>query len=208
MTTARVLRPYFLVLLLVIAGVAVLGVDRFVEQPLIRTAATYLYTWGLLLSAFALVLGLLNVAWVHLRQVLNGGAGWPHSLALLVSLLLVLVTGLLSPEGVHSPLVEWVFDAIIAPGQATLYALLALFMAAAAYRFLRVDRPGGAWMLTGALLVLVVQMPLSHAALPEQVSVWAGWLLDVPVMATVRGALLGGALALIVAAFRYLVASR
>jgi hypothetical protein len=197
-----------LVLLLVLAGVAILGVDRFVERPLIRALATTLYEWGLLLSAFALVLGLLNVAWVHLRQVLIGGPGWPHSLALLVSLLLVLVTGLLSPEGVYSPLVEWLFDAVIAPGQATLFALLALFMASAAYRFLRVDRPGGAWMLAGALLVLAVQMPLANAALPAALAAWVGWVLDTPVMATVRGALLGGALALVVAGLRYLTAGR
>jgi hypothetical protein len=208
MNSARVLRPNFLVILLVVAGVVILGVDRFVEQPLSRAAAANLYEWGLLISAFALVLGLLNVAWVHLRRVLLGGAGWPHSLALLVSLLLVLVTGLLSPAGVDGPLVEWLFDAVIAPGQATLFALLALFMAAAAYRFLRVGRPGGAWMLAGALVVLAVQMPLANVALPSQVSVWAGWLLDVPVMATVRGALLGGSLALIVSGLRYLAASR
>ena len=208
MTPARVLRPNFLVVALILIGVAILGIDRFVEQPLLRTVATYLYTWGLLLSAFALLLGLLNVAYVHLRQVLIGGAGWQHSLALLISLLLVLITGLLSSDGVRSPLVEWLFDAIIAPGQATLFALLAFFMATAAYRFLRVDRPGGAWMLAGALLVLAVQMPLTNAVLPVQASAWIGWWIDVPIMATVRGALLGGALALIIAGLRYLVTSR
>ena len=208
MTAARVLRPNWLVLLLVITGVAILGIDRFVEQPVIRVVATYLYTWGLLLSSIALLLGLLNVAWVHLRQVLIGSAGWQQSLALLVSLLLVLITGLLSPEGVRSPLVEWLFDAIIAPGQATLYALLALFMATAAYRFLRVDRPGGAWMLAGALVVLAVQMPWANAVWPEPVRAWVGWWLDVPVMATVRGALLGSALALGIVGLRYLVSSR
>src|SRR5690242_16801919 len=89
----------------------------------------------------------------------NGVAGWPHSLALVATLVAVFVAGLLNANGVRGPIVEWIFDSVIAPGQATLFALTAFFMAAAAFRWLRIGRAGGGWMLVGALLILLAQMP-------------------------------------------------
>jgi hypothetical protein len=166
------------------------------------------YEWGLLLSAFALLLGTINVAWVHVRHVLAGNPGWPQSLLLVVALAVVLVTGLFSTTGVRSPLVELLFDAIIAPGQATLFALLAFFMAAAAYRYLRIGRPGGVWLLAGVLLVFAVQMPIANAVLPSAIANLVNWVVDVPAMSALRGALLGSSFALVIVAIRFLLKSR
>jgi hypothetical protein len=208
MPDARALRPSFFVLLILVGVVLLLGTDRFFEIPLLRSVATVVYEWGMLLSAFALLLGVINVAWVHVRGILAGDAGWPLSLVLVVTLAVVLVTGLFSTAGIRSPLVELLFDAIIAPGQATLFALLAFFMAAAAYRYLRIGRPGGVWLLAGVLLVLAVQMPVAHAILPVALANLVGWVVDVPGMSALRGALLGSSFALVIIAIRFLITNR
>jgi hypothetical protein len=196
-----------MVVAVVAVTVLVLGLDRMGMAPL-RGLATELYSWALILGAFALLLGALNVGWVHLRRIQNGQAGWGQSLALVVTMLVVFVSGLLSPAGARSPLVEWLFDSLLAPAQAMLFALLAFFMAGAAYRFLRVGRPGGAWMLAGVLLVLAVQMPLAHSLLPPTAGALVGWVVDIPGMAALRGVLLGSSFALLVAVFRYLLTMR
>ncbi len=167
-----------------------------------------MYEWALLLSAFALLLGAINVAWVHIRRVLAGNPGWLQSLLLVVALTVVLVSGLFSTTGVRSPLVELLFDAIIAPGQATLFALLAFFMAAAAYRYLRIGRSGGIWLLAGVLLVFAVQMPIANAVLPATIANFVDWVVDVPAMSALRGALLGSSIALVIVAIRFLLSSR
>jgi hypothetical protein len=208
MPAARALRPNIFVLLILIGGVLLLGIDRIVEIPPLRSAAILVYEWGVLLSAFALLLGAINVAWVHVRRILAGNPGWQLSLLLVVTLAVVLVTGLFSTTGVRSPLVELLFDAIIAPGQATLFALLAFFMAAAAYRYLRIGRPGGVWLLAGVFLVLAVQMPIAHALLPVAFANLVGWVVDVPGMAALRGALLGSSFALVIVAIRFLITHR
>jgi hypothetical protein len=208
MSAARTLRPNFFVLLIVVGGLLLLGIDRFVEIPPLRTAALIVYEWGVLLSAFALLLGAINVAWVHVRRVVAGNTGWQQSLLLVVALAVVLVSGLFSTTGVRSPLVELLFDAIIAPGQATLFALLAFFMAAAAYRYLRIGRPGGVWLLAGVLLVFAVQMPVANALLPRAFANLIGWVVDVPAMSALRGALLGSSFALVIIAIRFLLTSR
>jgi hypothetical protein len=129
-------------------------------------------------------------------------------LLLIVALAVVLVIGLFSTTGVRSPLVELFFDAIIAPGEATLFALLAFFMAAAAYRYLRIGRPGGVWLLAGVLLVFAVQMPIVNAALPTALATLVSWVVDVPAMSALRGALLGSSFALVIVGIRFLLTSR
>jgi hypothetical protein len=207
-TDVRRIRRHWPVLLIIAGGVVLLGIDRFVHVPVLRALATYLYMWGLLLAAFALLLGLLNVLWVHLRQIIVGSAGWPQSLALIAALLVTLIVGLSNVGGVNSPLLEWIFDSVIAPGQATLLALTAFFMLSAAYRYLRMGRTGGLWMLAGVLLMMAAQMPAAHARLPAALPALTGWVLDVPGMAALRGALLGSAFALILVALRALFTLR
>ena len=208
MPTARALRPNFFVLFILSGVLLLLGIDRFVEIAPLRAIAVIIYEWGVLLSAFALLLGAANVALVHIRHIVAGDAGWPQSLLLVTALVIVLAMGLLSTIGVRSPLVEFIFDAVIAPGQATLFALLAFFMAAAAYRYLRIGRPGGLWLLIGVLLTFAVQMPIANAVLPTAIANLVNWVVDVPAMSALRGALLGSSFALVIVAVRFLLTSR
>lgn len=182
-----------------------IALDRAELVPAIHPLVLVLYRWFIILSAFGLLLGVGHLLQVHLRRVLQGEAEWGLSLLLVATALATLVAGLLQSSGVTSPLVEWIFDTFLAPGAATLYALVIFFMAAAAYRYLRITAPGGGWMLAGTLLMLLLQMPISTTLLPTMFGDNMAWLLQAPVMATFRGALLGSALALILIGIRYLL---
>jgi hypothetical protein len=192
-----------LVLLLMAACFVLIVLDRVELAPQLRLLTTTLFSWMVLLAAFALLLGVANVAFVHLRRVYTGGRDWLASSALLLALVAVLLAGLLDPRGTTSPTVEWFFDALIAPGQATLFALLAFFTAAAAFRYLRIGRRGGAWMLVGALVIFAAQMP--GLTLSPTLASAVDWLLSAPVAAIFRGALLGSGLALLLAGVRFLL---
>ncbi len=195
----------YLTLFLIIFCFILIALDRAGVATLLHGVVVILYQWLLLLASFALLFGITHVLVVHLRRIQQGQTDWTYSLVLVTACLAVFVAGLLQPSGVTSPTVEWIFDALIAPGQATLYALLFFFMAAAAYQYLRLTHLAGRWMLAGALIVLVAQMPASRTLLPASYGEWVGWLLQVPVMATVRGAILGSTLALLVFGMRFLL---
>jgi hypothetical protein len=182
--------------------------DRIGLWPSLRPVTSQLYVWGIVLAAVAIVVGALNVGWIHARRILTGETNWFYSAALIAALLAVLVGGLVNPAGIQSPLVDWIFQSIIYPGQATLFALLAFFMASAAFLYLRTGREGGAWILVGALLMLTAQAPVSSVWLPPSVAALVSWALDVPGMASLRGVLLGGSIATLVVGFRYLVSAR
>jgi hypothetical protein len=81
---------------------------------------------------------------------------------------------------------------------------LAFFMAAAAYHYLRIGRPGGAWMLAGVLVIFLAQMPASVSILGPDFGSIVNWLLIEPVTATMRGVLLGSSLGLAIVGLRFL----
>jgi hypothetical protein len=141
---------HWFIVAIAVAAALVVGMARMVDARPLREGATALYFLMLLVAATALLVGVINVLGVHLRQIAAGRTGWVQSLALVISLFVVFVSGMVSPSGVEGPLARWMFESIIAPGQAALFSLLAFFMAAAAYRFLRIGRGGGAWMVAGA----------------------------------------------------------
>lgn len=182
-----------------------IALERAGVAPFLHEIVVVLYEWLLLLASFALLMGIAHLLVVHLRRIQSGQTDWTYSLVLVTACSAVLVAGLLQPSGVTSPTVEWIFMTLIAPGQATLYAVLFFFMAAAAYQYLRLTSPAGRWMLAGTLIVLIGQMPATYNVLPLAVGEWVGWLLQVPVMATLRGALLGSTLALLLFGVRFLL---
>lgn len=205
MPSQRLAPLRYLLLFTGVIAFVVIVLDRVSTFPWLRLATTYLYAWTIILAAFALILGVFQVAVIHIRRIYTGHREWVNSLVLVAMLCAVLVAGLLDPLGSLSPTVEWIFAHIIAPGQATLFALLAFFMVAAAYRYLRIGLPGGDWMVVGALLMLVVQLPISLLLLPSPVMVALRWWFTQPIMATMRGALIGSSLALLVVGLHFLL---
>lgn len=216
MPTRPTVRPNWLFIVLLIAALIFVGAGRLPGLPTLTALVSSGFEWVLLLAGVALLLGVVNVLWLHIRRIALGQRDWPLSLALIAVLAAVAGAGLLNPTGVRSPLLEWVFDAVIAPGQAALFAMLVFFMAAAAYQYLRIGRRGGVWMLIGFLVIVLAQTPLGFAQpgdanAAEITTVYssllaaAGWFLDAPVMAALRGALIGGVLALLVVGLRLLL---
>ena len=181
-----------------------LMIARGTDLPAVQTATAEIFRMLLILGAGAVILGAVNLAAVHIGRVQRGDREWSHSLVVIGVAAIVIAAGLIDPAGRNSPVLAWVFDYVLAPGQAMLYALTAFFLAAAGYRFLRLERRGGGWLVAGAVIVLLTQMPRAHALWPPALPAVTVWLVDAPVMAALRGALLGTALALLISGVRYL----
>lgn len=188
----------YLIILVTVVCLVILGVDRLQNIPTMRFVANQLFGWTLLLSAFGLLAGIFNLFWVHLVRIANGHDDWAMSLILIAVLLGVFSIGMVEANGAFGPLMQWTFSYILAPVQSSLFALLAFFLAVAGYRYLRIGRNGSSWMLAGALLMLLVQMPLTAELLSDSVFAATYWLLQAPITAAMRGVLLGSTLAALV----------
>jgi hypothetical protein len=185
-------------------GILVL-VAVFMQIPLLDAIATYFVDVAVIIAAFALFLGVLNVLRVHARKI-REGSGRLYSFVLLLSMLLVLTVGLLSlpdqPAGPRQPVVQWIFENIQVPIQASFSALLVFFIVLAAYRLLSFRSLESAMMLVVALLVLIGQVSVGLIPLLPEIK---DWILDVPVVAGVRGILLGVALGAVLTGIRLLL---
>ncbi|MCL4393640.1 MAG: hypothetical protein M1482_02315 [Chloroflexi bacterium] len=179
-------------------GIVVL-LNFFFTQPLLDAISFVFREWTIILTAFAVLLGLLNLVQVHvLRIIKRNEPNTGYSILVLVTALSVFLIGLLF--GLPSAPMNWVFDNMYLPLQGAFFALVAFFLATAAYRALRARSIETTWMLVAALVVLVGQAPLVNVMTQAK-----EWVLNVPSTAGTRGILLGVALGTIATGLRLII---
>lgn len=174
-------------------------IDYFFDAPLLDALGFAFREWTIILTAFALLLGISNLLQVHFARVLRQhetGAGY--------SALVVLTAGLVAGTGLWFGLpsepMTWLFDHVYTPLHSAFFALMAFFLATAAYRALRARTIETTWMLVSALIVFIGQTPI--VGIMEDAR---EWMLNVPTTAGVRGLLIGVALGTMATALRLLL---
>lgn len=172
-------------------GLLVLA-DFFINSDTINALGLYLIRTASIVTAFALILGMVNVLTVHLGKIYNRDQGWLYSWVLLGALFFTLAIGFLT-GGPGSTQMRQLFEAVLFPLEATLFSLLAFFIFMAAYRAFRIKNLETALFVTFGILVLLGQVPIG-ARLWDQLPVIKDWVLEVPALAGARGILLGVAL--------------
>jgi hypothetical protein len=187
------------------AGLFVL-IALFTPIPLFDVIGTYLIDTAVILAAFALLLGVINVLRVHARKIQKGPPGSIYSFVLIAAMLIVLVIGLPAlpgrPAGPSQPIIQWIFENIQVPIQASLSALLVFFVVTAAYRLLLVRNLEATVMLIVVLIVLIGQVGVGLVPVLPKLK---DWILTVPTLAGVRGILLGVALGALLTGIRLLI---
>jgi hypothetical protein len=172
--------------------------DFFVQNAFIGTLKFVFVRWAIIVAAFAMVLGFFNVLTVHVNKILRFKQGWFYSIFLVLTMMVVLILGLI--EGPQGSLTSRIFQYILFPLQATIFSLLAFFVASAAYRAFRVRNWESALLVIFGVIVLLGQVPLWGALTSSK-----EWILGVLSMAGSRGILLGAALGTVATGLRVLL---
>lgn len=174
----------------------------FTQLPVLADLRNYFVESTIILTAFALLVGLGNLVLVHfLRIVRRNEPGTGYSIIVLVSAAIVFGTGLIFNLS-DAPMM-WIFNNVYQPLSSAFFALTAFFLATAAYRALRARSVETTLMLIAALVVFIGQTPLISSMSQDLVSL-KDWVLNVPSAAGVRGILLGVALGTIATGLRLL----
>ncbi|HVV87136.1 MAG TPA: hypothetical protein VHE35_29050 [Kofleriaceae bacterium] len=98
----------------------------------------------------------------------------------------------------------WIYDHVFAPCNATMFALLAFFVASAAFRAFRARNVEAALLLATAILMMLGRAPIGRAisgSLPDV----AQWLLDVPSNGGRRAIMMGAAIGAIATGLRIIL---
>jgi hypothetical protein len=202
-----------LTVIAVAAGVITILSFAFPSESLIGLRGIFV-EWTVILLAFALLLGVVNVLQVHARRI-QERQGTVYSLVLLVAFLAVFIPGMMpaevSPETVRPYLgptgrvVDFSFRYVQRPLQATMFSLLALLATTAAWRAFRQRTAAPLMLVVACVVVLLGSMRLNVGEWWALVVETRNWIMNVPVLAGARGILLGIVLGTIVAGVRLLV---
>jgi hypothetical protein len=174
-----------------IAGMLMV-VSLFVPHPFIAEPAAVMRSWAIIITAFAYVLGVANIARISLHTVRRRGADWQYKAALVAALLAMAGVGI--ARGIQTGgLFDWAYLNMYVPMQATMFSLLAFFIASAAYRAFRARSVEATLLLVVAAVVMLGRVPVGEQIWPG-LPAFTEWIMEVPNMAAKRGIMIGAAL--------------
>ncbi|MEO0275187.1 MAG: hypothetical protein ABIM60_00180 [candidate division WOR-3 bacterium] len=158
--------------------------------------------WILGISSFAIVLAVASLVRHHTRKI-KEKKDIPYSITLLVSLVATALIGFIG--GIKSgTLFDKIFNYIQIPLQSSMFAILAFYMASAAYRAFRARNIEATLLLLAAFIVMIGVIPIGDLIHPYVPS-FAQWILDVPNLAAKRGIAIGVGLGIIATSIKIIL---
>jgi hypothetical protein len=151
-----------------------------------------------IIAAFSLVLGVGSILQHHFTKIQRKTSNWQYSWITVVTLFVSAVIGLfggIDPShpgilpthiGHFSFHIQTLYMNIMVPLAATMFSLLAFFMASAAYRAFRARNLSATVLLAAAFILMLGSVPLGRMIFHPLPS-FAEWILTVPNMAAKRG---------------------
>lgn len=188
-----------------IVGMFMLG-EAFIPHWRYRVISGNMFEWGLILAAAAFLLGLINLVQVNLPKVLRRETDWGYKAIMLVALVATLVVGFHNgAQRLDNGMAyKWVFDFVFVPLNATMFALLAFYIASAAFRAFRARNVEATVLLVAAIIVMIGRVPIGEA-MSERLPILVNWLMEVPNTAARRAIFIGAALGAIATGLRIIL---
>lgn len=185
----------------------------FVPHQVVSVPADFLQQSAVILVAFGYVLGGANALKVNFDAVYKRQSDWIYKLVLIVSLLATVIIGLAEGRDWQSESSRsiWIYNNLYAPMNATMFSLLAFFIASAAFRAFRIRTVEAGLLAVAALIVMLGRVPvgdyITHV-LPwhwMQMSSLQQWIMDNPQNAAKRAVLMGAAMGVMATGLRVIL---
>lgn len=137
--------------------------------------------------AFSIVLGVASVLHRHGGKVQRRRKDWVYSLATIAAMLFMMLAGFIGGRGTGS-LFQNLFNAVLLPVQATMFALLAFYLASASFRAFRTRSTDATVLLVAAVIVMIGRLDDGKTiGIPDM----ARWILNAPNLVAKRAILIG-----------------
>ncbi len=171
-----------------------------------------------IIGGFGIFIGAYSLLHMHISRIRRKVPGFGYSIFVFIGAGAMIVAGMynggLGPLGSkpeHNDWFIWGYNNIQVPCQATIFSILAFYMASAAFRTFRAKNAGAALLLIAAIIVMFGRIPAS-----ENVSDWlfgntavfskaTDVIMEYPNLAAKRGILLGISLGMISQSLRILL---
>jgi len=175
-----------------------------------------------IIAVFAFFLGGGNLIRVHSDKIFKKRRDWGFSIVTAVGFILMLIAGLFklgNPGGITADvaatgsLFQMVYNWMFNPLGATMYALLAFYVASASYRAFRAKNSDATILLIASFIILLGRTPLGVYAtswIPDSFSIMqipnlAIWIMTSPNLAGQRAIMIGIALGVVSMSLRLIL---
>ncbi len=173
---------------------------------------TWFSDWFSIISAFAIWLGALNLMKISFQKITRKKSDWGYSVVIVLSFIVIAVIGFYEGESFREPGTNfsWLYEFVYTPLSATMFAILAFFVASASYRAFRARNLEATLLLVAAFFVMIGRVPIGDnitSFLPEnyQLSQVASWIMTFPQTAGQRAIMIGIALGLVSTSLRIIL---
>ena len=174
----------------------------FSGHPVAKNVFGQVNDWWQIIFAFTLFVGAAAFVKSSLRAV-SRKQDASYKMIAISALLLMPLLAIIGGTRIGSPFL-WVFDNMQAPMQATVFSLLAFFVASASFRGFRARNLPAVILLVSALIILLGRVPIS-AYISDSLPKVTYWIQDYPSMAARRAILIGIGLGSMTTALRVIL---
>ncbi|HNW25059.1 MAG TPA: hypothetical protein PLE33_01425 [Candidatus Cloacimonas sp.] len=152
-----------------VCGILVV-ISEFIPHRPFNMLITTLQDWFIIISGFAILLGQISLFQSNIKKIKNKNPDWPFYLAGLISFTIMLIVGLLWGTKEYTGILghgetiqlkmgmkpfDYLFENAFMPLSATMFSLLAFFIASAAYRaFIIRSFESNLLMITAVIVML------------------------------------------------------
>ena len=162
--------------------------------------------------AFAIILGILNLILVNGNNIYRKQKGWPFGVVVILGFLVMTIIGLVFSGGKSfqdpgTPF-YYLYMNVYYPLSATMFALLAFFVASASYRAFRARNIEATMLLLAAFILMIGRVPIGYWFsdwLGDALGKSADWIMDFPQTAGQRAIMIGIALGVVSSALRVIL---
>jgi len=168
--------------------------------------------WFFIIAAFAIYLGILNLILVNGDKIYKKQKGWLFGAVVIFGFLVITIIGIFFSGGKSfqdpgTPF-YYIYMNLYYPLSATMFALLAFFVASASYRAFRARNVEATMLLGAAFILMLGRVPIGY-----WISTWLGhtlanaadWIMDFPQLAGQRAIMIGIALGVVSSALRVIL---
>lgn len=172
-------------------------------SPKLQPVAQVVNQWAIICIAFAYVLGVANIIRVNYQVIKRKGKDWFYKIVLVAGLFIMLYFGI-SGGVKEGTTFNWIFMNAMYPMQATMFALLAFYIASASFRAFRIRSFEAALLGITALIVMIGRVPIGEL-IWKDFPPFVEWIMNVPQLAAKRAIMIGAALGAISTGLKVLI---
>jgi uncharacterized membrane protein YozB (DUF420 family) len=193
---------------------AIVGITMIIAHfiPLLNILKNLFEDWFFIIAAFAIYLGILNLILVNGDKIYKKQKGWLFGAVVILGFLVITIIGIFFSGGrsFQDPGTRfyYLYMNVYYPLSATMFALLAFFVASASYRAFRARNVEASMLLGAAFILMLGRVPIGYwisAGLGHTLANAADWIMDFPQTAGQRAIMIGIALGVVSSALRVIL---